>query len=365
MDTSFIFALGATGLLAGLVLLVLGKRVVRGRAERCSQTRRVRWMTALGTGPVSDMRMRELRSLARGAARGREEQEDLLALLSTGRLPPRDDRRLPFELALRRAGLHRALRRACRSRRPVTRGRAALVWAGLGLLGAERRIAPLTWDPDPDVRAAATQALAMCRSEEAAWALLDALREGHVEPQRVVERLTGEWAVSPLLTAFHLPAFAGARDWLAEALGLTGDARAERPLMRLLADGDEGQRTRACRALGRLGQESSGGVLVRALSDESAAVRAQAARALADLRDQRSVYALVQLLSDNSWWVRARAAEALRALGTQGLAALRWCAETHPDPYARERALEALSHGEHVGDEPEAGTEAPGALAAA
>jgi HEAT repeat protein len=354
MDTSFAFALCALGLLVGLVLLVLCKRVVRGRAERSSRSRRVRWMTAIGTGPVSDMRMRELRGLARRAARGRAEQEDLLSLLSVGRLPPRDDRRVPFERALRRAGLHRSLRRACRSRHPVTRGRAALVWAGLGLHGAERRIAPLTSDPDPDVRAAAVQALAGCRSEDAAWALLAALRDGHVEPQRVVERLTGEWAVSPLLAALNLPDYAGARDWLAEALGLTGDPRAERPLVRLLVEGDESQRIRACRALGRLGLESSSGVLVRALSDDSAPVRAQAARALSELRDPRSVYALVQLLGDRAWWVRARAAEALRALGTQGLAALRWCAETHSDPYARERALEALSHMERAEPEPAA-----------
>ena len=34
---------------------------------------------------------------------------------------------------------------------------------------------------------------------------------------------------------------------------------------------------------------------------------------------------------------------ALGALGGPGLAALRWCAQTHEDPYARERALEALA----------------------
>ena len=56
------------------------------------------------------------------------------------------------------------------------------------------------------------------------------------------------------------------------------------------------------------------------------------------------MYALVKLLGDPSWWVRARAAEALGAIGGPGLAALRWCAQTHEDPYARERALEALSH---------------------
>jgi HEAT repeat protein len=343
IQTPLLFALSSLGLLAGLVVLVLAKRVVRGFAERRSRRRRAVWVTALGTGPVQDMRMRELRSLARQTARGSAAQNDLLSLLDAGRLPPRDGRRSLFERALLRGGLHSALRSACGSRKAVARGRAALLWARLGLEGAERAIAPLTADPDPDVRAAATQALAACQSDEAAWALLRALREGHVEPERVVERLTGEWAVGPLLNALRQPRFAAVRPWLAEALGFTRDPRAERPLVDLLLRGDDEQRIRACRALGRLGQRSSAAMLVTALGDPSASVRAQAARGLAKLRERRSVDALVKLMGDDAWWVRARAAEALRALGEPGLAALRRCAETHPDPFARERAAEALS----------------------
>jgi HEAT repeat protein len=344
INTSFALSFAAVGLLAGLVVLVLLKRLVRGAAERDSIRRRARWMSALGTGAVSDMRMSELRMLAHDAARRRPAQEDLLALIAARRLPPRDERHAPFVCALRRAGLLRSLRAACGSRSAVARGRAALVWAGLGLPGAERAIAAMTADPDPDVRAAVAQALEACGSEEAAWALLRAMRDGQLDPQRAVERLTSDWAVAPLMTALHEPTFAHVRPWVAEALGLTGSARAERPLMRLLAKGDEPERVHACRALGRLGRETSSGPLVIALSDESASVRAQAARALAELRDERGVYALVKLLGDPSWWVRARAAEALGALGSTGLAALRWCAQTHDDPYARERALEALSH---------------------
>jgi HEAT repeat protein len=342
IDTSFLFALCAVGLLAGLVLLVLAKRLIRGRAERHSRRRRVRWIAAIGTGPVPDMRMPELRSLAREACRRKAAQRDLLVLLAAGRLPPRDGRREPFGRALTRGGLQQALRRGCMSRSAVARGLAALLWARLGLDGAERAIAPLTRDPDPDVRAAATQALACCQSEEAAWALLRALRDGHVEPERAVERLTGEWAAGPLLEALRQPTFQTARPWLAEALGLTRDGRAERPLVELLAHGDEEGRIRASRALGRLGRPTSSAVLVTALSDPSAAVRAQTARGLAELRDVRSGPALVNLLGDSSWWVRARAADALRSLGEPGLAALRRCAETHVDPFARERATEAL-----------------------
>jgi HEAT repeat protein len=197
-------------------------------------------------------------------------------------------------------------------------------------------------DPDPDVRAAATQALACCGSEEAAWALLHALRVGHVPPERVVERLTGAWAASPLLQALREPSFLPVRAWLAEALGLAGDARAEPSLVDMLLHGAEEERIRACRALGRLSRPTSFAPLANALGDGSAAVRAQAARALADLGDPRSLKALVDLLDDDSWWVRARVADALRAIGRNGLAALAQAATEHPDLFARERAIEAL-----------------------
>jgi HEAT repeat protein len=342
-DTSVLLMACTFGLLGALVVLVLGKRFIRGAAERRSRRRRVRWVAAIGTGPVPDMRMGELRALAREASRSARAQEDLLALLAAGRLPPGDDRRRPFDAALRRGGLRRALRSAARSRRAVVRGRAALLTARLGFERSELVIAPLIADPDPDVRAAATQALAYCGSEEAAWALLRALREGHVEPGRAVERLTAEWAVRPLLGALHEPAFAAVRPWIAEALGLTQDPRAEMPLVRVLGSGDEEERIRACRALGRLGRVTSSAALMAALSDGSPSVRAQAARALGSLGETRSVPALVALLGDRSWWVRGRAAEALRAVGAPGLEALRRCARSHTDPFARERAAEALT----------------------
>ena len=344
IDTSTLFALGAVGLLLGLTLLVLAKRVLRGRAERRSRQRRVRWVAALGTGSVADMRMRELRALGRQAARQRGGAG---GPARTARLAVGCRRRTTvasrFGHALRRSGLQRALRAACGSRSAVARGRAVLLWARLDLGGAERKIAPLMADPDPDVRAAATQALASCGSDEAAWALLHALRDGHVAPERVVERLSGAWAASPLMHALREPSFLPARAWIAEALGLIGDARAEASLIETArATAHEEQRIRACRALGRLSRPTSFTALADALADRSASVRAQAARALADLGDPRSVKALVELLDDDSWWVRARVADALRAIGRKGLAALAQAAAEHPDLFARERAIEAL-----------------------
>jgi HEAT repeat protein len=341
-DTSLIVALSSIGLLAGLTLLVLCKRVLRGLAERSSSRRRAAWVAALGPGPVTQVHTRKLQSLAHEAAHRPAAQEDLLALLVAGALPPRGSRRGPFEAALHAGGFVQALPLACRSGNPVTRGRAALLWARLRLSGAVQGIAPLLADPDPDVRSAATQAVASCRSEEAAWTLLRALRDGHMAPERVVERLTGAWAVLPLMRALRQLSYAPVRPWLAEALGLTGDPRAEPLLIGMLANGGDEHRIRACRALGRLSLPSSFAPLATALGDDSPAVRAQAARALADLGDPRSVGALVGLLADDAWWVRARAADALRALGDPGIAALKHCATSHPDPFARERAAEAL-----------------------
>jgi HEAT repeat protein len=358
-DTSLIIALFSLGLLGGLTALVLGKRILRGLAELSSGGRRASWIASLGPGPVDQVHTRKLRSLAHEAAHRPSAQEDLLALLETGDLPPGDSRQAAFEAALHAGGFMEALPRACRSRSAVARGRAALLWARLGLKGAERGIAPLIADPDPDVRAAVTQALATCRSEEAAWILLRALRDGHMAPERVVERLTGEWAVLPLLRALRQLSYGPVRPWLAEALGLTGDPRAEPLLIGMLSRGGEEQRIRVCRALGRLNRQTSFTALVMALGDSSPSVRAQAARALADLGDPRSVGPLVSLLDDDAWWVRARAADALRALGEPGLTALAHCAAEHPDLFARERAAEAL------GFEPEGTPEAGGAQKAA
>jgi HEAT repeat protein len=343
LDDSNLVVLLSLGLLALLGMLVLAKRMHRDGAERRSRRRRLRWVTALGSGPVEDIRFGALRALAQHAAHTAAGQEDLLAVLAAGDLPPRDGRREPFERTLRVSGLRRAFRKAFARGGAAARGRAALLWAQLGLPDAEQAIAPLMSDPDPDVRAAATQALATCGSEEAAWTLLYALRDGLVEPQRVVERLTGHWAAGPLLAALRDDGFEHVSSWLAEALGITGDARAEGPLANLVTGGDEEQRIRACRALGRLGRRSSASVLIGALADPSPAVRAQAARGLAEMREVRSVDALTVLMSDSAWWVRARAADALRALGDPGLAALRACVHAHPDPFARERAAEALA----------------------
>jgi HEAT repeat protein len=335
--------LASFGLLATMAGLVLSKRLSRSRVERHSRRRRRRWVDALGPGPPAEVQVGELRTLARGACRSMAAQDDLLKMLARGDLPPRDERGQLFLHSLEGGGLERALFKALGARRPMARGRAALLAARLGLPGTDVVVGPLMADSDPDVRAAATQALAICATERAAEALLDALLRGLVEPERVVERLTGSFAVRPLMCALHRPQLERYRPWLAEALGLTDDPRAAPPLVMLLRSDLEEERIRACRGLGRLGLASSCDAFLGALEDRSPAVRTQAARALGALRDERALPLLVAHLDDSSWWVRARSAEALVSLGDAGLAALRSCASGHPDRFARDRAAEALA----------------------
>jgi len=57
---------------------------------------------------------------------------------------------------------------------------------------------------------------------------------------------------------------------------------------------------------------------------------------------------LAARLTDTGWWVRRHSAYALRAIGDEGLKALRRIAETSPDPYARDIAREALGSGERL-----------------
>jgi HEAT repeat protein len=111
---------------------------------------------------------------------------------------------------------------------------------------------------------------------------------------------------------------------------------------RLLRDGDERERTKACRALGRIGRTEVVPFLIEALDDASSTVRAIAARALGDIGDDRCVPALGIHLTDRNWWVRANAAESLRRCGPRGILALQRALESD-DPFARDRAAEVLA----------------------
>jgi HEAT repeat protein len=138
------------------------------------------------------------------------------------------------------------------------------------------------------------------------------------------------WAVSLLRLEQHDPAAAAAvcarsedaspsvRAAVAEALGFAAPGSA-RPLLRAL------------------------------LADHVFYVRAHAARAVGQSGDEELAEELEPLLADRNWWVRAAAKEGLAALGERGLA-VAVAALSHPDPFARDGALEILVALEHAGD---------------
>lgn len=242
-----------------------------------------------------------------------------------------------------RQGLDEVLRRRLRSRRPVTRGSAALLLGHLGSADAVIWLRPLLRDPDGDVKLVTAGALARIGTGQAAAALVGALRDPSMAPERLIERLGDEWA-APIVLA-HLAdededdAF---RRSLIRALGLAGHRPAEELLLALLVAPDVELRLSAARALATCGGRASVEPLLASLRDDAWEVRAQAATSLGVLRAHDTATALERCLGDHAWWVRSNAATALARLGAPGVAALRRAA-AGSDSYAAERAIEALA----------------------
>jgi HEAT repeat protein len=321
-------------LLGFLVVCVITRKLRRDAAEAAARGRRARLASTLADGDE-----RALGRLCREARSDLAAQHDLaLACVTVDPLP-----------ADRRADVHRALQplidalvRRLGSRDPVERGQAAIVLTRLRVPHAETFVAPLLKDGDPDVRLAAVGCLAWLESARAARALIAALGERDLPPERLVERLGASWAVSAVVDALKASDGGLPRNWLARALGLAGDIRAQSVLIDLLRTGDPEERISAARALRTCGGVLALRPLIEALEDAEWPVRGQAAASLGQLDASDAVPALTGLLADPAWWVRARAAEALQQLGETGRSALERAAGEHPDRFARDRALAAL-----------------------
>jgi hypothetical protein len=316
--------------------LVISKRLWRSHRERVSQRRRKRYLAVLRAG--SDA---ELFSIARDVSWRKTVQEDLAATLAARPQILAGDQGARFRCVLRATCVDERLISQLGSRSAIKRGRAALLVAQLRLPGAVPALERLLFDPDRDVRQAALSGIAMDASEEAAWALLHALRREAMAPEWLVARLGHPWAVNVLMTACCSEQFRTIRAWIAEALGLARDATARKTLAELLLAGEDEERVRACRALGRVGCGAQADPLIEALVDPLWSVRAQAARALRGVDADRALDRLAEGLGDRSWWVRANCAETLRST-TRGVAVLRRAVH-HPDRFARDRAVEALA----------------------
>ena len=183
-----------------------------------------------------------------------------------------------------------------------------------------------------------------------ARALIRALGDDVLDPDRLVEQLARPSAVPALVQALGDVELVHARPLLAEALGLTRSPAGIPALTSLVRVGVEQERVRACRALARIAAPEILPLLVEALADDAWAVRAEAARGLTGRGDASCVPELERALSDGAWWVRANASDALRSMGPAGVAAL-VRASRSGDRVTAARAREALAL-EHGLDDP-------------
>ena len=252
-----------------------------------------------------------LRGAAVAAARSEAAARDLA--VEADRAWPRLTRaeRDLLRYHVRAAGVALALARASRSLLPPRRARAAAAIGDLRLAEAAPRLAEMLPDRNRRAAVAAATALGRIGSTFAARALLEALEEGLVPEQRLVEALGGSWAEEPLLQAFRAPRTVAMRVPLADALGRTGSAAAGEALAAAMAAGSVDLRVRIVRALARLGRPEP---VRAALSDRDARVRAQAAWALGRLGDEGASELLERALLDSAPRVRASSAAALRRL---------------------------------------------------
>ncbi|MEO9174282.1 MAG: HEAT repeat domain-containing protein, partial [Gaiellales bacterium] len=198
-------------------------------------------------------------------------------------------------------------------------------------------------DVDSELRLIAARSLRVVGGDAAAWALIRGLRDRVLPVDRILEQLGRPFAAPALLLAMQIADFVDVRADLAEGLGLAAYAPAAHALGGLVRFGSERERTKACRALGRLGDPSVVPLLARAMEVDAWVVRAQAATALGACGVAAAVGPLARALADRNWWVRANSASGLRHCGIAGRDAQRHAATSHPDRYARDRALEALA----------------------
>jgi HEAT repeat protein len=348
MERAFEQLLIATAVLSLLfAMFAVARKLQRDRNEVRFRRRREHFRSLILAGDTEPFAS-ELRRIRRSQLA----QVDLAIVLQGTRAELSSAQEDAVRHSVERASLERRLIRQLHARDPVRRATAILLISQLRLHDARELLEPFVQDRDGDVRLVAIRAIAEFADESAARTLVHAL-EGHVvAPERLVERFGAPWAVPTVTRALEDSTEVGTpvaengqrslRSWLARALGLARDPRAEPALRELLGAGDVEEQVSAARALGTAGTRHAFPDLEAALASPHWQVRAQAARALGQLGVVDAVPTLAALLADPGWWVRGAAADALRQLGAPGLEALR-AALHHQDRYARDRAREALA----------------------
>jgi len=228
------------------------------------------------------------------------------------RLAPADADLLRYHV--RAAGVGTILIRATHSWMARRRVRAATTLGELRLSEGARDLERLLHDREPRVRLAAARALGRIATPEAARLLIEALEQGLLPEQRLVEVLGAPWAAGAVLLAFRAPRTIALRVPLADALGRARSPQAVAAFTAAMPAAATELRLSIVRALARIGSPGAFEAVRGAMSDRNWRVRAQAAWSLARMGDSTATALLEQGLADGSPWVRANCTAALRRL---------------------------------------------------
>jgi HEAT repeat protein len=341
-------AIGAVGSAAVALLLltsyVLAYQHLSTRHERLAAERRhawvVRWLRVLdGTEP---------------APSGHLDRAAVEALVSLRETMRGRDSDLAAEL-LERHGAVARLERSARRGRLATRLDAITALSNARIPRALATLVDAVGDPNRTVAVAAARAAArtLARTDDlfdrdrGAAALARAMERaalpyGVLEEVIVLSEEAAPSLVDEMLFA-RSPTAASLRAAL-DGIGRLKLLVYGEEVLRHLTNGDDEVRAAALRTVSRLGflPEPSRGAVLAALGDDVDFIRIHAAAAARLLPRPQALAGLSARLGDRSWWVRRAAADSLVALGHRGLAALGEAARSHPDPFGRDMAAQAL-----------------------
>ncbi len=259
--------------------------------------------------------------------------EELFEVLSLDYLPKvRGESRDALVRALDARGTIVAAERRVGKMGGVGRASAAELLGRCALPRSQGPLLELLTDRSAEVRRVGVRALGRlgdASTVEPLLAVVDAERS--VPAATVIEALVRVGAVGiPALRSALRSESAPQRAVAAETLGLQRAVEAVPDLVVNLDDEDPEVRVRAAGALGRIGDPRACEPLVRSLRTD-VSLRIVATRALGDLGDPGAVPTLTGLLDHARHDVANAAAESLTRCGSDGLTALRRCADRGAD----------------------------------
>lgn len=314
------FLIAGTATLVGMLVILVGQRLIRAAAESRRRSLTARYRPVIEAALASDSP-----AAMEAAATIPKRHRDLAAnlVLATLRIVRGGQTERARAMATKLALTDR-WKQDLQSRLWWRRSEAALALGWLRDRKASPLLTPLLDDEHEQVRAAAIDALGQIGDVWAITPLLSRLSDPtRHERARLVQALRafGENATRALVQ--HGQRTANDRATVASVLSFVGGAGASDALLEWSTAADAETRSAVWTALGTIGlDDRSFYHAIKALNADEPAVRAAAARALA--RSGRSD-AAPQLAGklDDEWEVAAQSARALARLGAEGITALR------------------------------------------